>query len=149
MIAATYGNVYVAQISLEANQNQALKAIAEAESYPGPSLIIGYTPCINHGLKGGMSHTIEEAKEAVESGYWQLYRYDPRLAARGKDPMRLDFKKAEFDKIPAFVEKQTRFSALHNLKQNDAEVAAMLEQTTEDMRERSENYTRMAAMKKQ
>lgn len=149
MIAATYGNVYVAQISLEANQNQALKAIAEAESYPGPSLIIGYTPCINHGLKGGMSHTIEEAKEAVESGYWQLYRYDPRLAARGKDPMRLDFKKAEFDKIPAFVEKQTRFSRLHNIKQNDAEVAAMLDQTTEDMRERSENYTRMAAMKKQ
>lgn len=148
MIAATYGNVYVAQISLEANPAQAIKAITEAESYPGPSIIIGYAPCINHGLKGGMRLTLQESKEAVEAGYWQLYRYDPRLAARGKDPMRLDYKKADFSKIPEFVQKQTRFSALHNIKQNDSEVNSMLKKTADDMKERSETYERLATMRK-
>ncbi|MFD1317455.1 pyruvate:ferredoxin (flavodoxin) oxidoreductase [Loigolactobacillus zhaoyuanensis] len=140
MLATSYGNVYVAQISLEANQAQALKAIIEAENYPGPSLIIGYTPCINHGLKNGMSHSIEEAKEAVESGYWQLYRYDPRRLEQGKNPMQLDFKKPNFEQIPAFLEKQTRFACLHNIKQSDAEVATMLAQTTTDMRKRLVKY---------
>lgn len=148
MIAATYGNVYVAQIASEADPNQALKAIVEAESYPGPSIVIGYAPCINHGLRGGMRLTLQESKEAVEAGYWQLYRYDPRRAAKGKDPMRLDYKKADFDKIPEFVQKQTRFSALHNIKQNDEQVEEMLDKTREDMRKRSENYQRLAAMKK-
>ncbi|MFD0896592.1 pyruvate:ferredoxin (flavodoxin) oxidoreductase [Loigolactobacillus binensis] len=148
MIFATYGNIYVAQISIEANPEQAIKAISEAESYPGPSIVIGYTPCINHGLKGGMRNSLQEAKEAVEAGYWQLYRYDPRLAARGKDPMKLDYKKADFAKIPAFVEKQTRFSALHNIKKDSATVDEMIEQTEADMKTRSEAYVRMVEMKK-
>lgn len=93
MMAATYGNVYVAQVAIEANQTQTVKAITEAESYHGPSIVIGYTPCINHGLRGGMKNSVKESKEAVESGYWQLYRYDPRQSAKGKDPLRMDFKK--------------------------------------------------------
>ncbi|MBE9913753.1 pyruvate:ferredoxin (flavodoxin) oxidoreductase [Paenibacillus donghaensis] len=147
MMAVTYGNVYVAQISIEANPMQTIKAIVEAESYPGPSLIIGYTPCINHGLKGGMSQSLKEAKEAVESGYWQLYRYDPRLAEKGKDPMRLDFKKADFEKMPEFLEKQTRFSALHNIKKNPEIVSEMFEQTKKDMETRSKTYVQMTNMK--
>ncbi|BFH63973.1 pyruvate:ferredoxin (flavodoxin) oxidoreductase [Paenibacillus azoreducens] len=147
MMAVTYGNVYVAQISIEANPMQTIKAIVEAESYPGPSLIIGYTPCINHGLKGGMSQSLKEAKEAVESGYWQLYRYDPRLAEKGKDPMRLDFKKADFEKMPEFLEKQTRFSALHNIKKNPEIVSEMFEQTKRDMETRSKTYVQMTNMK--
>lgn len=148
MMAATYGNVYVAQISMEANPAQAMKAIIEAEAYPGPSLIIGYTPCITHGLKGGMGNSIHEAVEAVESGYWQLYRYDPRLAAKGKDPFRLDFKKAEFDKIPALLNKQTRFSALNTVKKDPTKVSEMYEATVEAMEHRSETYTELAGMKK-
>lgn len=147
MIAMTYRDVYVAQISIEANPTQAIKAIAEAESYNGPSLIIGYTPCINHGLRGGMSQSIKESKDAVESGYWSLYRFDPRQADKGKDPMRLDFKKADFDKMNAFLENQTRFSALHNIKKDGDVVEEMLNQTVEDMEARSESYAELAKKK--
>ncbi|MGM0215003.1 pyruvate:ferredoxin (flavodoxin) oxidoreductase [Enterococcus sp. AZ109] len=148
MIAMTYRDVYVAQISIEANANQALKAIQEAESYPGPSLIIGYTPCINHGIRGGMSKSIEESKEAVESGYWQLYRFDPRQADKGKDPLRIDFKKADFSKMNDFLEGQTRFSALHNIKKDDAEVEEMLNQTVEDAEQRLSSYNELMKPKK-
>lgn len=148
MMAIAYNDVYVAQIAIEANPMQAIKAIQEAENYPGPSLIIGYTPCINHGLRGGMSQTIKESKDAVESGYWQLYRYDPRLAAKGKDPMRIDYKKADFSKMPDFLEQQTRFSALRSVKKDEQEVQDMLHHTVESMTERSENYNRLAAYKK-
>ena len=148
MMAIAYNDVYVAQIAIEANPMQAIKAISEAESYPGPSVIIGYTPCINHGLRGGMSQTIKESKEAVESGYWQLYRYDPRLAAKGKDPMRIDYKKADFSKMSDFLEQQTRFSALRSVKKDEQEVQDMLHQTVDAMMARSENYNRLAAYKK-
>lgn len=148
MMAIAYNDVYVAQIAIEANPMQAIKAIQEAENYPGPSLIIGYTPCINHGLRGGMSQTIKESKDAVESGYWQLYRYDPRLAAKGKDPMRIDYKKADFSKMSDFLEQQTRFSALRSVKKDEQEVQDMLHHTVEAMTERSENYNRLAAYKK-
>lgn len=143
MIAMTYRDVYVAQVAIEANPTQALKAIQEAEAYPGPSIIIGYTPCINHGLRGGMSKSIKESKEAVESGYWQLYRFDPVRAQKGKEPMRIDFKKADFSKMNDFLEGQTRFSALHNIKKNDEIVEEMLNQTVEDMEERSKNYSEL------
>ncbi|WP_416183250.1 MAG: pyruvate:ferredoxin (flavodoxin) oxidoreductase [Pseudolactococcus raffinolactis] len=148
MMAISYNDVYVAQIAIEANPMQAIKAIQEAENYPGPSLIIGYTPCISHGLRGGMGQTIQESKDAVESGYWQLYRYDPRLAARGKDPMRIDYKKADFSKMSAFLENQTRFSALRSVKKDEQEVQDMLQHTVDVMTERSENYNRLAAYKK-
>ncbi|MDT2828133.1 pyruvate:ferredoxin (flavodoxin) oxidoreductase [Enterococcus viikkiensis] len=143
MIAMTYRDVYVAQVAIEANPTQALKAIQEAEAYPGPSIIIGYTPCINHGLRGGMSQSIKESKEAVESGYWQLYRFDPVRAQMGKEPMRIDFKKADFSRMNDFLEEQTRFSALHNIKENDEVVEEMLNQTVEDMEERSKNYSEL------
>ncbi|NMR85781.1 pyruvate:ferredoxin (flavodoxin) oxidoreductase, partial [Vibrio parahaemolyticus] len=92
MIAATYGYVYVAQVALGANMNHTLKAIKEAESYDGPSLIIEYAPCINHGIKTGMGTTVRQEKLAVETGYWHLYRFDPRLKEEGKNPFVLDSK---------------------------------------------------------
>ena len=147
-MAIAYQDVYVAQISIEANQMQTIKAIMEAEAYPGPSLIIGYTPCINHGIRGGMSKSIENAKAAVESGYWQLYRYDPRLRDKGKDPMRIDFKKQDFSKMTAFMENQVRFSALRNIKPSEGEVDEMLDQTVKDMEERTQVYSQLADLKK-
>ncbi|MEO1768227.1 pyruvate:ferredoxin (flavodoxin) oxidoreductase [Candidatus Enterococcus ferrettii] len=147
MIAMTYRDVYVAQVAIEANPAQTLKAIREAETYPGPSIIIGYTPCINHGIRGGMSKSIEESIEAVESGYWQLYRFDPRQADKGKDPLRIDYKKADFSKMNDFLEGQTRFSALHNIKQDTAEVEEMLNQTVDDAEKRLENYSELMKSK--
>lgn len=148
MMAMTYGNVYVAQIALGANSMQTIKAIDEAERYPGPSLIIGYTPCINHGIKGGMIETLSLAKEAVESGYWQLYRYNPQLIEKGKDPMILDYKKADFSKIRGFLEKQTRFSALHTIKDDQEAVDELLTKTETDAEDRSENYVKLVAQSK-
>lgn len=145
MMAMTYGNVYVAQIALGANSMQTIKAIDEAERYPGPSLIIGYTPCINHGVKGGMIETLSLAKEAVESGYWQLYRYNPQLIEKGKDPMIIDYKKADFSKMRDFLEKQTRFSALHTIKDNQEVVEHLLTKTKEDAEDRSENYVKLVS----
>ncbi|MFD1670851.1 pyruvate:ferredoxin (flavodoxin) oxidoreductase [Agrilactobacillus yilanensis] len=148
MIAATYGNVYVAQVALEANHEQAIKAIAEAESYPGPSIVIGYVPCINHGIKGGMRNSIAQVKEAVSGGYWQLYRYDPRMALKGKDPMRLDFKKQNFSEIPDFMKHETRYASLYNVKKDNAVVDEMFEKTEADMKERTQTYDRLATMRK-
>ena len=88
-IAMTYGYVYVAQVAMGYNQAQTLKAIREAEAYPGPSIVIAYCPCLEHGIKAGMGSTQLEMKKAVECGYWHLYRYDPRLAAEGKTPSSL------------------------------------------------------------
>jgi pyruvate-ferredoxin/flavodoxin oxidoreductase len=99
-IAMTYGYVYVAQVSMGASQSQYLKAIREAEAYPGPSLIIAYAPCINHGLRAGMGKTQEEAKLAVEAGYWSLFRYNPMLEKEGKNPFQLDSKEPDWSKIP-------------------------------------------------
>ncbi len=93
LMAVTYGSVYVAQIAMGADLGQTLKAIKEAESYHGPSLIIAYAPCISHGIKTGMSSSIHEEKKAVDAGYWHLYRYDPRLREMGKNPFQLDSKK--------------------------------------------------------
>ena len=88
----TYGNVYVAQVAIGADKNQVLKAIPEAEAYNGPSIIIAYAPCISHGLKEGMGSTIRNMEEAVEAGYWHLYRYNPELKEQGKNPFTLDSK---------------------------------------------------------
>ena len=110
-IAMTYGYVYVAHIAMGADYNQCIKAIAEAESYHGPSLIIGYAPCINHGIKGGMSIAQTEEKKAVEAGYWHLYRYDPRLAAEGKNPFQLDSKAPTAD-YKDFIMGEVRYNSL-------------------------------------
>lgn len=142
MMAMTYGNVYVAQIASGANQMQTIKAFEEAEKFPGPSLIIAYTPCIAHGLKGGMSQTLLEAKEAVQSGYWSLYRYNPEMREKGKNPMTLDYKKPNFDEMKGFMRKQVRFSALESTQ---AEYAGKLfDKTVTDAQNRFYSYARVA-----
>ena len=113
MIAATYGYVYVAQVSMGADKNQFLKAIIEAEKYDGPSLIIAYAPCIAHGLKEGMGRTQANAKQAVESGYWHLYRYNPLLKEEGKNPFILDSKEPSMSFMD-FIKGQVRYTTLLN-----------------------------------
>ena len=110
-IAMSYGYVYVAQISMGADFNQTVKAIAEAEAYPGPSLIIAYAPCINHGIKGGMSIAQTEEKKAVDAGYWHLFRFDPRLALDGKNPFQLDSKAPTMD-YEDFIMGEVRYNSL-------------------------------------
>ncbi len=119
-IAMTYGYVYVAHIAMGADYNQCIKAIAEAESYNGPSLIIGYAPCINHGIKGGMSIAQTEEKKAVEAGYWHLFRYDPRLAAEGKNPFQLDSKAPTAD-YKDFIMGEVRYNSLARANPERAE----------------------------
>ena len=110
-IAMSYGYVYVAQIAMGADQNQTIKAIAEAESYHGPSLIIGYAPCEMHGVKGGMTNCQNEMKRAVQCGYWNMFRFDPRKKAEGKNPFTLDSKAPTTD-YKEFIESETRYSRL-------------------------------------
>lgn len=142
MMAMTYGHVYVAQIASGANQMQTIKAFEEAERFPGPSIIIAYTPCITHGLAGGMRQSLKEAQEAVASGYWSLYRYNPLLAEKGKQPMTLDFKKPAFDQMPAFMQTQVRFASLQSANPNAAQ--ALFEKTVSDAKTRFYNYARLA-----
>ena len=144
LIATTYGYVYVAQIALGANPNQAIKAIKEAESYPGPSLIIAYAPCINHGIKakGNMANSIAEEKKAVDTGYWHLWRYNPTLKEDGKNPFILDSKEPT-GTVRDFLEGENRYLML---KQTFPEVAEELFTKAEkDLLERYENYKRMAS----
>ena len=144
MIAATYGYVYVAQVAIGANKNHFLKVLKEAESYNGPSLIIAYAPCINHGLKEGMGRTIANEEQAVNSGYWQLYRYNPLLAKEGKNPFSLDSKEPTAS-FREFIDKQVRFSSL---KRTFPEIAEELyDKCEQDAKERYEKYKIMAEQK--
>jgi len=111
LMAMTYGYVYVASVSMGANKNQMMKALKEAESYPGPSLIIAYAPCISHGIKAGMGKSQQEEKLAVESGYWPLYRYDPRLAEESKNPFQLDYKEPD-GTLHDFIMGEVRYNSL-------------------------------------
>ncbi|MBQ7097051.1 MAG: pyruvate:ferredoxin (flavodoxin) oxidoreductase [Clostridia bacterium] len=141
MIGTTYGYVYVAQIALGADMNQALKAIKEAEAYPGPSLIIAYAPCINHGIKTGMANTIAEEKKAVQTGYWHLWRYNPTLKKEGKNPFILDSKEPT-GTIKEFLEGENRYLML---KKAFPEVAAQLfDKAEKDLIERYEIYKKNA-----
>ena len=110
-IAMSYGYVYVAQIAMGADYNQTIKALNEAESYDGPSLVIAYSPCINHGIRKGLGNSMAESKAAVASGYWNNFRYDPRLADEGKNPFVLDSKEPTESYID-FIKNETRYSAL-------------------------------------
>ncbi|MBP3347956.1 MAG: pyruvate:ferredoxin (flavodoxin) oxidoreductase, partial [Clostridia bacterium] len=121
-IAMSYGYVYVAQIAMGADMNQTIKALTEAEAYPGPSLIIGYAPCEMHGVKGGMTNCQSEMKKAVEAGYWQLFRYNPALKAEGKNPFSLDCKEPTASYVD-FIKSETRYS---RLAQQFPEVAEQL-----------------------
>ena len=111
-IAMTYGYIYVAQIALGANMAQAVKVIAEAEAYPGPSLIIGYAPCELHGVKGGMTNCQNEMKKAVEAGYWNLFTFNPANKAQGKNPFTLTSKAVDNEKYQALLANETRYSRL-------------------------------------
>ncbi|MBE7030908.1 MAG: pyruvate:ferredoxin (flavodoxin) oxidoreductase [Ruminococcaceae bacterium] len=141
MIATTYGYVYVAQIALGANMNQAIKALKEAEAYPGPSLIIAYAPCINHGIKVGMANTIGEEKKAVDTGYWHLWRYNPVLAEEGKNPFSLDSKEPT-GTVREFLEGENRYLMLRQAYPDVAE--QLFDKAEKDMLTRYEVYKRMA-----
>ncbi|MDD4587717.1 MAG: pyruvate:ferredoxin (flavodoxin) oxidoreductase [Heliobacteriaceae bacterium] len=142
MMAMSYGYVYVAQIAMGADYAQTLKAIREAEAYKGPSLIIAYSPCINHGLKAGMGKSMTEAKRAVESGYWQLFRYNPDLKQQGKNPFSLDSKEPDFGKFRDFLTGEVRYASLAQLFPEVAD--ELFVKTEEDAKERYGNYKRLA-----
>jgi len=144
LMAMSYGYVYVASVAMGANKNQVIKAMKEAESYPGPSLIIAYSPCINQGIKAGMGKTQEEEKRAVESGYWPLYRYDPRLAAEGKNPFQLDYQ-APNGTIHDFLMGEVRYAALRQTFPEEAE--KLHKQLEESTQTRYQSYKRMAEQK--
>ena len=140
MMAMSYGYVYVAQVCMGADKNQVLKAIAEAEAYDGPSLIIAYAPCINHGIKAGMTNSQAEAKKAVDCGYWALYRYNPALKGT-KNPFTLDSKEPKGD-FKEFLMGEVRYASLAKAFPEAAE--ALFEKTQADAMERLENYKRLA-----
>lgn len=142
MIAATYGYVYVAQVAMGANQGQYLKALKEAESYHGPSLIIAYSPCISHGLKKGMGSAQMEEKAAVDCGYWHLWRYDPRLEAEGFNPFQLDSKEPDWSKFRDFLMGEVRYTQL--LKSFPHEADELFEAAKENAQWRYRSYQRMA-----
>lgn len=141
-MAMTYGYVYVAQVALGANMNQTIKAIKEAEAYPGPSLIIAYAPCINHGLKDGMSCSVTQEKNAVKAGYWHLYRFNPQLKEEGKNPFTLDSKEPT-ESFRDYLMSEVRYTSL---QQTFPEIAEeYFEQAEKDARERFEAYKRLEA----
>ena len=141
MIATTYGYVYVAQIAMGADQAQTLKAIREAEAYPGPSLIIAYAPCINHGLKAGMGKAQAEEAKAVECGYWHLWRYNPQLETEGKNPFQLDSKEPQWEKFQDYLKGEVRFASV--LKQYPNEAAELFAAAQENAQWRYRSYLRM------
>jgi len=141
MIAASYGYVYVAQVCMGADQNQLIKAFTEAEAYQGPSLIIAYAPCINHGIKVGMRYSQQEGKKAVESGYWQLYRFNPLLKEQGKNPFVLDSKEPTGN-FRDFIMGEVRYTSLAQFFPDVAD--KLFEQAEKEAKERLEGYKRLA-----
>jgi len=137
-----YGYVYVASVAMGANKQQCLKAIAEAESYPGPSVVIAYSPCINQGLKKGMGKSQEEERLAVEAGYWTLYRYDPRLAAEGKNPFQLDSKEPTGN-VQDFLMGEVRYASL--VQSFPDEAKKLHAQLAAELKERWDIYKKLAA----
>jgi pyruvate-ferredoxin/flavodoxin oxidoreductase len=144
MISATYGYIYVAQVAIGANQNQFMKALKEAESYKGPSIIIAYAPCINHGIKAGMGKSIEQEKKAVEAGYWHLYRFNPLLKEEGKNPFVLDSKEPTAS-FRDFLMSEVRYTSLQRTFPEIAEELFL--EAEKAAKERYEGYKRMAEMK--
>ena len=144
LMATTYGYVYVAQIAMGADQAQTLKAIREAEAYPGPSLIIAYAPCINHGIKGGMTRTQTVGKEAVACGYWHLWHYNPQLEEQGKNPFVMDSKEPDWSKFRDFLMKEVRYTSLK--KSFPAEADELFAAAEENAKWRYNGYQRLAKM---
>ena len=141
MMAMSYGNVYVAQVAIGADYNQFVKAIVEAEAYDGPSLIICYAPCINHGLKCGMGKTIQNEADAVKCGYWHLYRHNPELKAEGKNPFTLDSKEPT-ESFRDFIMGQVRYASI--AKQFPEESEELFNKAEQAAKERLESYKRLA-----
>ncbi len=141
LMAATYGYVYVAQVAMGANMNQLIKALHEAESYDGPSLVIAYAPCINHGITTGMGKSIAQEKKAVDSGYWHLYRFDPRLEAEGKNPFVLDSKEPKEDFLD-FINTEVRYTSLKRAFPDIAD--ELFEKAAEDSKAKYQKYKKMA-----
>ena len=139
-MAMSYGYVYVAQVALGADKNQTIKAIAEAEAYNGPSLIIAYAPCISHGIKNGMANTPDEQKKAVACGYWNLYRYNPAVKGE-KNPFTLDSKEPKAD-FKDFLMGEVRYASLAKVFPELAE--ELFAKTEKDAKERLENYKKLA-----
>ena len=141
MIATTYGYVYVAQVAMGADQAQCLKAIREAEAYPGPSLIIAYAPCINHGLKAGMGKAQAEEEAAVACGYWHLWRYNPQLEEEGKNPFTLDSKEPNWDNFKNFLKGEVRYASV--MKQYPSEAEELFQAAEDNAKWRYKSYQRM------
>ena len=142
-MAMAYGYVYVAQVAMGADQNQTIKAIAEAESYPGPSLIIGYSPCEMHGIKGGMVNCQSEMKNAVAAGYWFNFRFDPRKKNEGKNPFQLDSKEPTASYLD-FINNETRYTRLKLTFPDRAET--LFTEAVEDSKERYAYLQRLAKL---
>ncbi|WP_202711576.1 pyruvate:ferredoxin (flavodoxin) oxidoreductase [Sporosalibacterium faouarense] len=143
MMAMSYGYVYVAQVSLGANMNHAAKVIAEAEAYPGPSLIIAYAPCVSHGIKTGMGTSVKQEKRAVESGFWHLYTYNPQLKEEGKNPFKLNSKEPK-ESFRDFILSELRFSQIKNTFPDIAE--DLYSKAEEDAKDKYETYRRLSEM---
>ena len=144
MMAMSYGYVYVAQIASGASQSQTLKAIREAEAYPGPSLVIAYSPCINHGLVTGMSNSQDEVTRAVECGYWQNYRYNPLLEKEGKNPFVLDSPEPKWELFQKFLQGEVRYSSLSQLFPDEAD--DLFKAAEENAKWRYNTYKRLTLM---
>ena len=143
-ICMSYGHIYVAQVSMGANQQQFLKAIQEAESYNGPSIIIAYSPCINHGIKKGMSKSQTEMKLATECGYWPIFRYNPLLEKDGKNPLQLDSKEPKWELYQDYLMGETRYMTLK--KTNPNEAIDLFEKNMFDAQRRWRQYKRLASL---
>ena len=137
----TYGYVYVAQVAIGADKNQFMKALIEAEKFDGPSLIIGYAPCINHGIREGMGRSMANADQAVKCGYWNLYRFNPELKDQGKNPFILDSKEPK-ESFQDFLKGQVRYTSL--AKSNPERAEELFALTEEQAKERYETYKELA-----
>jgi pyruvate-ferredoxin/flavodoxin oxidoreductase len=140
----SYGYIYVAQVAMGANNAQYLKALKEAEAYPGPSIIIAYSPCISHGLRASMGKAQDEQKRAVEAGYWSLFRYNPLLEEEGKNPFQLDSKEPDWSKFQDFLNGEVRFTSLK--KTFPAAADELFAASEENAKWRYNSYKRMSAM---
>ncbi|MEF2115465.1 pyruvate:ferredoxin (flavodoxin) oxidoreductase, partial [Clostridium frigoriphilum] len=141
MMAMCYEDVYIAQVAMGASQAQFLKAVTEAESYPGPSLIIAYAPCISHGLKSGMCNVQTEIKNAVEAGYWHLYRYNPLLKEEGKNPFIMDSKEPTKD-FKEFLRGEVRYASLERTFPKEAN--ELFEAAEKDAKDKYKKYNKLA-----
>ena len=143
-LAMSYGHVYVAQVSHGASQQQLVRAIREAEAHPGPSIVVAYSPCIAHKIKGGLTRSADQAKMATEVGYWPTFRFDPKLTEQGKNPFKIDSKDPNWDKYHDFLLNEARYAQLHDINPDKAE--ALLEANLKDAKRRYRMYKRYEAM---